>query len=706
MEGSASPQSSRGGATPAELIHLGLMLLVLVVVVAVFVPFVPTMPAPGLDPSWKWAANVAVAQGLVFGRDLIFTVGPYASILTRSYHPATDTMMMAGSLYLASVYWLCFVVLAQRAKRCWVMVFGTVFAVVMYAPNPWDLYQRDALLLSLPLLIAIQTFKAVKKGGGGLLRGRWRTVAFGLTYSALGLPPLIKGSFIAPSLGTAILGAAYCFLSGQRWLAAICLLAPAVALAGFWLAAGQPIAGLPDYFANMVPISSAYMEAMALGGSVGDIAFYLIGGLAVLLAIALQPHARLLLVCSSLLYLFMAFKAGFVRHDGYHAMIASTALVVAALLFPLISSGSRAAVPVVVLAVLCWVTFDVKYARPAPDWIGVEIARFYANAWQGLRARLTEPAWLARSYAAAAARLESMAGFPPLAGTTDIYAHEQSLLLASGNQWAPRPVFQSYAAYTPELASINRAHLLGPKAPDNVIFRVQPIDRRFPALDDGPSWPVLLERYRPIRLENNFLILVKRETATPGAEPQLLAGGAAGFGEVVNLPDTDGWIYAEIALDKTPLGRLAEIVYRLNELEVSIELRDGSKRRFRLIPGMARAGFLLSPLVENTAEFAMLYGEPARLRAKSVKSLAIATRGGGHGLWRDRYRFRFSAIAQDAANARAAMDARAACDAYAPGGCGAAGFARASEAGHRQGLAAGDTRFDLPAAPAPGQGWR
>lgn len=61
----------------------------------------------------------------------------------------------------------------------------------------------------------------------------------------------------------------------------------------------------------------------------------------------------------------MAFKAGFVRHDGYHAMIAATAL-----LSPLISSGARAAVPVVVLAVLCWATFDVKYARPVPDWIG------------------------------------------------------------------------------------------------------------------------------------------------------------------------------------------------------------------------------------------------------------------------------------------------------------------------------------------------
>jgi hypothetical protein len=702
MEGGASARNSCGRTTPAELIHLGVMLLALVVVIAVFVPFVPAMPAPGLDNSWKWAANVAVAQGLGFGREFIFTAGPYTSILTRSYHPATDPMMMAGGFYLASVYWLCFALLAQGARLPWVTGFVAVFAVVMYAPNPWDLHQRDALLLSLPLLIALQTFKAVEKGGSGLLRGRWRLAAFVMVYSALGLPPLIKGSFIVPSLGTAILGAAYCFLSGQRGLAAICLLVPAVALASFWLAAGQPVAGLPDYFANMAPISSGYMEAMALDGGVGDIAFYLAGGLAVLLATAFQPRARVFLVCSLLLYLFMAFKAGFVRHDGYHAMIAATALVVAALLLPLISPGSRTTVLAVVLAVLCWVSFDAKYVRPGPDWIGAEVASFYANAWQGFRARLSEPAWLARSYAAATARLESMAGFPPLAGTTDIYSHQQSFLLASANRWSPRPVFQSYSAYTPELANINRAHLLGQRAPDNIFFRVEPIDRRLPALGDGPSWPVLLERYRPIGLQNNFLILAKWEAANPGAAPQLLAEGAAGFGEVVNLPDTDGWIYAEIVLDKTPLGRLVEVVYRLNEFEISIELRDGGKRRFRLIPGMARAGFLLSPLVENTAEFAMLYGETARLDAKSVKSLAIAPRGGGRGLWRDLYHFRFSAIAQDAATGRAEMVARVPGD--PPGGRGAAGFAPTPEVGHRQGLAVGDAQFDFPDAVSPGQG--
>ena len=50
---------------------------------AVFVPFSPGMPAAGLDPSWRFGLNQAIGQGLAFGRDIIFTFGPHASIFAK-----------------------------------------------------------------------------------------------------------------------------------------------------------------------------------------------------------------------------------------------------------------------------------------------------------------------------------------------------------------------------------------------------------------------------------------------------------------------------------------------------------------------------------------------------------------------------------------------------------------------------------------------
>ncbi|MFZ2209329.1 MAG: hypothetical protein WAV22_11745 [Porticoccaceae bacterium] len=638
-----------GSRMLVSLVNLALMLLVLLTIIAIFVPFAPTMPAGSLDPSWQWASNAAVVQGLVFGRDFIFTFGPYSSIYTKAYHPATDFRMMAGSLYLAFAYWLAFAILAKGVRWRWVLAFCAMFAGVMYA--------RDVLLFSLPLLVALQTFKVVDGDDNRLLDSRWFAIAVALTFSTFGLLPLIKGSTIVLCLGTVVLCSAYYFVSRRRLLAMLCLAAPAVSLVVFWRASGQPVSGLPGYFTSMAPITSGYTEAMALTGSASEVVFYLVACLALLLATALQSRiaqvSRLFLFGSVFLYLFIAFKAGFVRHDG-HALIAGTALLLAALLFPFVIR-SWAIVPIIILTALCWTSIDQHYRKSSVSSVRANIQGTYSGAWNAFRTRLSDKRWPRRDYDTAVARLRTQAAFPLLKGRTDIYSYDQSFLLASGNTWSPRPVFQSYSAYTKVLATINRDHLLGDGAPDNIIFRVQPIDRRFPSIEDGLSWPVLMLRYQPVRLENNFLFLEKRANAAPMAQPVLLATRSARFGEPVELPTSNGPIFAEVDIDKTLLGRLADALYKPSELGIAVELRHGARRVYRMIAGMAHSGFLLSPLIENTAEFGTLYREPKFLDAKLVKSLTIAPLRGPTWLWRERYTIRFSRIARGAATDTSAI---------------------------------------------------
>ena len=46
-----------------------------------------------------------------------------------------------------------------------------------------------------------------------------------------------------------------------------------------------------------------------------------------------------------------------------------------------------------------------------------------------------------------------------------------------------------------ELAELNAACLRSSQAASNILFGVEPIDGRFPSLEDGHSWPELLTRY-------------------------------------------------------------------------------------------------------------------------------------------------------------------------------------------------------------------
>ena len=50
--------------------------LLAVLAVDAYVPLSPFMPRNDVDGSWILALNQAVARGLVFGRDIVFTFGP------------------------------------------------------------------------------------------------------------------------------------------------------------------------------------------------------------------------------------------------------------------------------------------------------------------------------------------------------------------------------------------------------------------------------------------------------------------------------------------------------------------------------------------------------------------------------------------------------------------------------------------------------
>src|SRR6266446_5458695 len=80
--------------------YLG-VILAFVGTLFIFVPFYPVFPIFWLDSSWEYAINEAVFQNMVFGRDVIYTVGPLASVGTHMYHPATDSFMLWIGIFVA-----------------------------------------------------------------------------------------------------------------------------------------------------------------------------------------------------------------------------------------------------------------------------------------------------------------------------------------------------------------------------------------------------------------------------------------------------------------------------------------------------------------------------------------------------------------------------------------------------------------------------
>lgn len=588
--------------------------------VCALVPFAPRMPGEGLDLSWSVAMNQAVAQGLAFGRDIVFTFGPYAAMDTHMFHPATDARMLWGSAALA---------VALAALLSLLLRKGLLARIAMLLILSGLMYSLDALQMFYMVGAGAlcERLGRGEDGGRPVPAGDPATAAtLFVLFAPLGLLSLVKGSMLALAAVIAVLSGILCLVRRQAWNALAVVLGPLAGAAVAWRLAGQPWSGLRDYIAAMLPIVSGYTEAMSATGRPGEILLYLIASVAIVWRLARRDGPGPDKVLVALMFaagLFLAFKGGFVRHDA-HAGTAGLFLLLACCILPW-PRGRVANGLTVLLVLLSWHSIDKHYFATGFTRFSVQAQRTYAAAWTGLRARLAAPQALAADYQATLQALASHSTFGRLAGSTDVYSHAQIELIAPGNTWNPRPVFQSYSAYTPELAERNRQHLAGPHSPDQVVFRVEAIDDRLPPQEDGPSWPELLARYEPADFAGDALLLRKR--VAPRTLPECGTQGAQhALGETVTLPGGACAAFVRFDLRPSALGALAGLVYKPSQLDVRLQLADGTSRQYRLVSGMARAGLLLSPLVENAADFGLLYAGGDQLKFKGVRSLTVTAR--------------------------------------------------------------------------------
>jgi hypothetical protein len=618
--------------------NLVVWLISLTTIIVVFVPFLPGMPAGDLDNSWMLGLNQAQSQGLVFGRDIIFTFGPYASVYTKQYHPATYLLMMSSSLYLALVCWLCFCFLIYREKHVWFILLFALLAGTNYS--------QDALFFALPLMIGLAINKVLFKTPEILVRKKLITAFFSLMFSILGLLPLVKGSLIVLCVLTSLAAAIIFFICRLRLLSILAILVPSVSIIFFWILAGQPPSAFADYLFTIAPIISGYTEAMAVQGEITEVFFYLFAAIIFLAALSLNQRlpvrSKIFLLFCYAIYLFLSLKAGFVRHDG-HAVIAGIAIMIASSLGTF-SLDKTFVLPVILVAFASWIHIDENNTKTSTGSFVHKLSQTFTDPIVGLNNFFSIPKWPEIVFDRELAKLHKEVPLPKLSGTSDIYPYDQSYLIASKNRWDPRPVFQSYSAYTPMLAEKNIVKLTSNTAADHIFFQIKPIDNRLPPLEDGPSWPWLLSEYTPDTFENGYLLLQRR--LHPIA-PELLRKFTpqhVRFGQKVQLPQSRHKLVASIEVRPTVLGKLTNVFFKQNPVDITVDLKSGARKNFRLIPRMAKSSFIISPLVETTAEFSLLYLKTEFSDSKVVKSLSVQPRESAVALWSNDFLITFTEL--------------------------------------------------------------
>jgi hypothetical protein len=580
-----------------------------------------TYPNIGLDSSWSTGLNEIHKYNYQFGKDVIFTFGPYGFFYTNEFHPSTKTLGFFFGLVLSIGFFSTFYFFFRNEHWIITATYLTVLIFTFGLVLHFDSLVYAYLILTGILFIdqheEIKPFKI-----------------FLLSFP-LGLLILIKGTLMIGVFFIQILILLFYLNKKFYRRAALFICIPILTMVFFWILANQSIFNLPNYFLQILPIISGYTEAMnSINGSILEPIFYIIISSFFLYQMVNKKKTNIALIVLISGILFLVFKAGFTRHST-HAIIASNTLILVSFLIP--NKSNLIKITSIFFAFIFWILVFKNHTNVP-----------LIHSLTGLNFKLKRsiesnfyPDSIEFKYNQKNESIKNMLTLPKLKGTTDLYAYDQSRLFVSENLWSPRPIFQSYSAYLPELAEKNANFLLSEKAPDFIFFEPQTIDGRFPTLDDGASWPILLYNYQPFEWVSPYLILEQRKKSSDvPPKLNLIEETFGSFDQKIKIPE--GKVFAKIYIEPTWIGKLVQVLWKPSEIKIKARLNNGHLESWKYIPSMGKTGFLISPVVSNSFDFSMLFSKENY--SIPIESFELSTNPSRKFLWNNKIKIQFYQI--------------------------------------------------------------
>lgn len=569
-----------------------------------------------LEPSWQLMLGFALTHSLAFGQDVVFTYGPLGFLVAKYGLGDLEPARIVGGLLLA----IAIVIAAARLIRgVWWPFVALMFAWLIVGPG-FDDHTYPAFFFTTILVAA-----AVPSDPSP------STATVTAAGAILGLIGLTKVSFLFLAFPLVVAGLVV-FLaqkhvtSGIAWFSSFVL-----AFVGGWIVFGQDPAAIPDYLRNSAAVSSGYTGAMSLLPKAPVFvqvclatATTAIAGLALLRTKGTgfeRAHRTIVLFA----ILAVAWKSAVVRADRYH--IDPFVLLLPVLCFfavrEFLKKGASvlsmvgSALTLAMVMALAAIALDHRLFKRAGN-----VPALYAESFRRLgdvQTSITMPV-TDDVFRALDNQTRRSIGHAPI----DVFGYHQGAAMITGLSYEPRPVFQSYFAYTPLLQKKNLDHYLGSSRPSYVLFNIETIDGRFPTLDDASLLIHLLGSYEPITSLNGPLLLRRRISGTPKPTLTPLGRFDLRFGQPLRLPfPTSTRMVARVDMNLSFAGRFVSLLFQAPPVRLRVKTADGNIVRYTFVPDMARSGFLLSPLVQTASD---VYGPVPAHSNKTVDIIQFVGR--------------------------------------------------------------------------------
>jgi hypothetical protein len=418
--------------------------------------------------------------------------------------------------------------------------------------------------------------------------------------------PFFKFDIGLASLATIILGSAWIYFKRYRRLAFISLATWASVFIISGIALTKSVQTLASFVVGSYQIAIGFGPAMATAGPLWEsyIAIIAAGGLTLYFLHEMAVRKFSAVTILSLGFLFLSFKEGFVRHDLGHAIIFFGAWALFFGVAQMREQNRFIRKGCIMLFVLLLVSESLAFYINSPGTFGpggmyvpanfTETIELMSNPSVSSRMFYSSLPYVRSQYPLSNSTIDALTNH-----TVDIFPWDVAMAVAYGMDWDPRPVFQSYQAYTPYLDNLNSRHFLDSNAPEFVLYELTSIDGRYPLFDEPSTLRALICNYQATGFDGGFMIL--KRVGDHCGSPTVVQDVDTTFGDTIPVPSNySGYMFAQVHLQYNLIGTIRSLVYKAPPVYVELGFVDGSTGTYRFEFGNAMDGLMASAVPNDT----------------------------------------------------------------------------------------------------------
>lgn len=550
---------------------------------------IPEPPIVELDSSWQAVLSYSEGKDYQFGKDIVFSYGPYGWLLSHYILPQQLDKKLFYEIiikFIISSYIVFSITgLKYKSKLLFILLYclsgiyftdnfiTTQIVLIFY----FVLCRRDIKIYNITFAFIILSFYANTKFTFTILVSLSVILAFIYNY-----PKKSKEFLIT-------------FISFPFFY----LL--------FWFYANQEFHSLHYFFLNSVSVTKSYSIAMGVEESflilfIGFTSCIIVLIPCFFLIIKNFKNIQYLpLPILFVLSVFLVWKHGFVRAD-HHVLALFGYFFSITLILSEILHKRLIYKPFLFVLPLSFVGIaftDHKLITHA--------GTFISHRFHDTTSMLFDINSTIIDYNKKLKNLKSQHDLSPYKkfvrnGTIDTIDSQQAVLLLNNLNYRPRPIIQNYKSYSNDLIRINSNFFASTKSPDFIFWKHGYIDNRFPSQGDSILTAGIPYCYNPL-FETPYGLLMERKNnfrMFENLKKELIYQkfSKIGYEHILNTDEKYGlWLTCNF---KQPfLGALRSFLYKPPILHIEVTDVFNTSHTHRIIPSISSSGFLIHPFLKS-----------------------------------------------------------------------------------------------------------